>query len=81
MKLQNSHIIEQDQLHMATICKTPQGNPMNFSYNDIRKNNTIFRELVQTMLRLFSHIQNGVLVIFPSYRIIKSFKDELKYNR
>ena len=33
------------------------------------------------MTQLFNRIKNGVLVIFPSYRIIKSFKDELKYNR
>ena len=70
----NKHVIDSDQLHLAVSSR------MNFSYNWINNRPKIFSDLVESIVKLATKVPNGILVIFPSYRIINNFKDALKEN-
>lgn len=41
----------------------------------MQNNNKIYRNLVKTIVHVSHQVPNGMLVIFPSYKVIKNFKD------
>lgn len=69
-------------MHLGIINKSiGNGSNFNFSYKELNEKGTrIYGDLIDTILYLAGSIPNGVLVIFPSYKIIKKFKDELTKN-
>ena len=75
-KLVNSHVIEDEQVHFAKV-ERGIGNKfdLNFSYNSLSKNyNGLYEELVESLIEIIVKIPHGVLIIFPSYRMIEEFR-------
>lgn len=51
---------------------------LNFSYDSINKNkDKIFRDLIEFIINISQRIPNGILIVFPSFRIQNDFKYEL----
>lgn len=76
VKLVNRHVIDNSQMHLGVVSRgIGNHSVMNFSYNELQKDPKIYQNLVKTITHFSSIIPNGILVIFPSYKIIKTFKE------
>ncbi|KAL5967272.1 Regulator of telomere elongation helicase 1 [Taenia solium] len=68
--LQNPHVVNSDQIHVAVLPKAPDGGTLNSSFEH-RSNSAYHRSLVN----LFRVVPGGVLVFFPSYALMKMCLD------
>lgn len=72
----NKHVISPEQLHLGIVCKSLNNEDnFNFSYGELQKNPSVYKSLTKTLIHVCEKVRNGVLVIFPSYRVMKNFKD------
>ena len=74
-QLINDHVIQSEQL-MARIIRTGTSNaPLNFSYENLSKNkDKVFKDLVEFVIEVSSRVPNGILLVFPSFKIQGDFK-------
>lgn len=76
VKLINDHVINKSQLHLGIVCKS-LGNKstFNFSFKELNDKGTqIYSDLIESILYLAEVVPNGILIIFPSYKVSKFFK-------
>jgi Rad3-related DNA helicase len=58
----------------------------NLTYDNLSKNGEqIYKDLIETVLQICTKVPNGVLLVFPSFRLQKDFQYNLsrspkKYN-
>ncbi|VDM30805.1 unnamed protein product [Hydatigera taeniaeformis] len=82
--LQNPHVVNSDQIHVAVLPKAPDGGTLNSSYQH-RADSVYHRSLGLTLMNLLRVIPGGVLVFFPSYALMKMCLDSWKnsdiYNK
>ncbi|KAL5106358.1 Regulator of telomere elongation helicase 1 [Taenia crassiceps] len=72
--LQNPHVVNSDQIHVAVLPKAPDGGTLNSSF-ERRSNSAYHRSLGLTLMNLFRVVPGGVLVFFPSYALMKMCLD------
>ncbi|CUT99326.1 regulator of telomere length splice variant [Echinococcus multilocularis] len=72
--LQNPHVVNSDQIHVAVLPKAPDGGTLNSSFEH-RANSAYHRSLGLTLMNLFRVVPGGVLVFFPSYALMKMCLD------
>nr|VZI23062.1 unnamed protein product [Spirometra erinaceieuropaei] len=72
--LQNPHVIDREQVHVAVIPKAPDGGTLNSGYA-FRDSVAYQRSLGLMLVNLFRIIPRGVLVFFPSYSLMRKCMD------
>ncbi|VDK33181.1 unnamed protein product [Taenia asiatica] len=72
--LQNPHVVNSDQIHVAVLPKAPDGGTLNSSFEH-RSSSAYHRSLGLTLMNLFRVVPGGVLVFFPSYALMKMCLD------
>uniref|UniRef100_A0A0X3PHU7 Regulator of telomere elongation helicase 1 homolog n=1 Tax=Schistocephalus solidus TaxID=70667 RepID=A0A0X3PHU7_SCHSO len=72
--LQNPHVIDREQVHVAVIPKAPDGGTLNSGYA-FRDSVAYQRSLGLMLANLFRIIPRGVLVFFPSYALMRKCVD------
>lgn len=56
----------------------PSKTRFTFTYDNLSKNrNEIYRDLIEFLIQAASRIPNGILLVFPSFKIQGEFKYEL----
>ena len=65
-KLENPHVIKDDQVHIQIIKKSVNEVPFNFNYAN-KDNFEMLDELGYTIARVSKHVPGGLLMFFPSY--------------
>jgi Rad3-related DNA helicase len=78
-KLVNKHVIQKNQLNAKVLCQGPSDISFNFTFDNLSKNREkIYRDLIETLIETCSHIPNGILLVFPSFRAQSDFQFELR---
>lgn len=70
-RLENPHIIEDDQIHVRVIGKGVSGQLLSSSY-ERRQNADYYKELGNTLVSLSKVVPGGMLIFFPSYGVMQS---------
>jgi Rad3-related DNA helicase len=77
-QLVNKHVIKDEQISAKIIKAGPSKVRFTFTYDNLSKNRTeIFKDLIEFLVQACSQIPNGILLIFPSFKIQMDFKYEL----
>lgn len=77
-QLLNKHVIKDEQIRAKVIRSGLSKNKFTFTYENLNKNRSaIFRDLIDFMIGTCARIPNGVLLVFPSFKIQMDFKYEL----
>ena len=69
-KLENPHVIDPKQVMISVLTNGIQGQTMNFNYQN-RENINMFIDLGNTMARVAEKTPGGILMFFPSYRLLE----------
>ena len=69
-QLENPHVINTKQVYISVLAAGKTGTNLNFSYQN-RDNMDIFRELGETVARVAETTPGGVLIFFPSHRMME----------
>ena len=69
-QLENPHVISSKQVFISVVAEGHNKTPFNFSYQN-RDNMLVFRELGETVRRVAEVTPGGVLIFFPSYRVLE----------
>ena len=69
-KLENPHVIDQKQVMISALARGGSNQTFNFSYGN-RDNVTMFLELGRALQRVAEITPGGILVFFPSYRLME----------
>lgn len=81
VQIANKHVIDRSQLHLGVVCKSiGNESQFEFSYESLQKNKGIYTSLLKTIVYFAEEVPNGLLVIFPSYKVINAFKNEFNYD-
>lgn len=75
VQLENPHVINPKQVFITTLPAGKTGTHLNFSYQN-RDNTDVFRELGETVARVAETTPGGVLIFFPSYRILETAHEQ-----
>lgn len=70
-RLENPHIIQNDQIHVRVIGKGVSGKDLTSSY-DRRQDNDYYAELGNTLVSLARIVPAGMLIFFPSYGVMEA---------
>ena len=70
-KLENSHVIDPKQVFLSILSKGKDNIPFNFSYQN-RDNQMMWRDLGNSVIRIAEKTPGGILMFFPSYRVLES---------
>lgn len=70
-KLENSHVIDPKQVFLSILSKGKENVPFNFSYQN-RDNQLMWRDLGNSVIRIAEKTPGGILMFFPSYRVLES---------
>jgi len=65
-KIENPHVISNEQVSINIVRKGQWGNPFNFSYSK-RDNDATFIDLGKSILKIGQITPGGILIFFPSY--------------
>lgn len=79
-KLQNSHVINQNQLSIQIIPKDPNGNELCGSFEK-RKDSKFYYGLGLSIIELARNIPKGIFIFFSSYSLINRCIEEWKDGR
>ena len=69
-RLENSHVINPKQVMISVLTQGINKNGFNFNYNN-RDNTAMFADLGKTLCQLATRVPGGILLFFPSYRIME----------
>ena len=71
-QLENPHVISPNQVSISVVPKGPSGQRLEFSYNTLRNSKKeILLAAGQTLIQICKHTPSGILVFFPSYRLME----------
>ena len=70
-KLENPHVIDPKQVQITILSKGIGGQNFNFSFQN-RDNNLVFVDLGNTLVRIAQKTPGGILLFFPSYRVMET---------
>jgi len=74
----NSHVIKKDQIRSKIVLAGPSETPFNLTFDSLSRNrDKIFKDLIHTIIQICSKVPNGVLLVFPSFRLQNDFQYEL----
>lgn len=74
-KLTNKHVIKQEQINCKVVSYGPSKVPFLFTFDNINKNkDLLYRDLIDSIINISKRIPNGVLLVFPSFRLQSDFK-------
>lgn len=79
-KLQNSHVINPNQLSIQIISKDPNGNELCSSFEK-RKDSKFYHGLGLSIIELARNIPKGIFIFFSSYSLINRCIEEWKDGR
>ena len=68
-KLENPHVISPDQVHISIMKRSVNDCDFNFNYQN-KDNMEMLDELGKTVARVSKHVPGGLLMFFPSYRLM-----------
>lgn len=79
-KLNNSHVISKEQISSRILCCGPSETSFTFTYDNMNRNkDAIYRDLIETLIQICSFVPNGILLVFPSFRMQNEFR--IEFNR
>ena len=67
-------MIDEEQIKTKVISSGPgpKDIPFNFSFDSVSRNkDIIYKELLDTIIDISSVVPNGILLVFPSFRVQK----------
>ncbi len=74
-------MISPEQIKMNIVKFGRRQTLLDFSYKSINeKKEKIYNDLVETIIGICENVPNGVLTIFPSYKIMNEFRFKLNNN-
>jgi regulator of telomere elongation helicase 1 len=77
-QLTNGHVISEEQIAARVIKAGPSKVRFTFTFDNLSKNrNEIYKDLIEFIIQAASRIPNGILLVFPSFKIQMDFKYEL----
>lgn len=73
-RLENPHVIDPKQVMISVLANGIKNSTFNFSYQN-RDNAQVFEDLGLTMMRIAEKTPGGILMFFPSYRLMEMCYD------
>lgn len=71
VRLINSHVISNEQIRLNLVKKSIRGHPFNFGHRALQNTyNTIYDQLMLTLIDLEKRIPNGILVVCPNFKTL-----------
>ncbi|XP_050299397.1 regulator of telomere elongation helicase 1 homolog isoform X2 [Anthonomus grandis grandis] len=74
VRLENPHIVKENQICVKIVPKGPDGEPLNSSFRN-RDNPKYVSSLGRAIVNLSRIIPNGLLIFFPSYPVMQKCQD------
>ena len=68
-KLENPHVISADQVNISILRKGIGSSEFKFDFQS-RENHEMLDDLAQTIAKLASRVPGGMLIFFPSYKLM-----------
>ena len=70
-QLSNNHVIKKEQIKCKIIKSGPSKAPFLFTFNNLnKKKDALYKDLLESILNICMKIPNGVLLAFPSFRLL-----------
>lgn len=74
-KLTNNHVIKKEQISSRILCCGPSETAFTFTYDNMNRNkDAIYKDLIETLIQICSFVPNGILLVFPSFRMQSEFR-------
>jgi Rad3-related DNA helicase len=78
MQLSNKHVISPEQIAARVIKSGPGKTRFTFTYDNLSKNRVdVYKDFIDFLVQAAQRIPNGILLVFPSFKIQADFKYEL----
>lgn len=74
----NKHVISKEQIVARVIKAGASKVKFTFTFDNLSRNKTeIFKDLIEFLIQVSGKIPNGILLVFPSFKVQNDFKMEL----
>jgi Rad3-related DNA helicase len=73
--LENPHVINNEQINISIVKRGINSSNFNFNYQN-KNNMEMINDLGSTLESVAGTVPDGILVFFPSYRIMETTRDE-----